>query len=118
MAAAAKLLVNAENPVIVAGRLARTPKGIEHLVELAELIQARVQDQRMRMNFPSNHPLYGNPGVLPASPNITDADVILALEPQDLYSSTNSQTPFNRYGMEAIRFSSPARRSSISPRWN
>ena len=36
VAEAAKLLVAAENPVIVAGRLARTPKGIELLVELAE----------------------------------------------------------------------------------
>ena len=100
VAAAAKMLVNAENPVILAGRVARTPKAIEHLVELAELVQARVQDQRMRMNFPSNHPLYGNPGVLPAQPAIPDADVILALEPQDLYSSVHRQTPFNRFGME------------------
>ena len=36
---AAKLLVAAENPVIVAGRVARTPKGIELLVELAETLQ-------------------------------------------------------------------------------
>jgi thiamine pyrophosphate-dependent acetolactate synthase large subunit-like protein len=100
VAAAAKMLVNAENPVILAGRVARTPKAIEHLVELAELVQARVQDQRMRMNFPSSHPLYGNPGVLPAQPSIPDADVILALEPQDLYSSVHRQTPFNRFGME------------------
>ncbi len=101
VAEAAKLLVNAENPVIVAGRVARTPKAIEHLVELAELLQARVQDQRVRMNFPSNHPLYGNPGVLPASPYVADADVVLALEAQDLYSSTHQQTPFNRFGMES-----------------
>jgi acetolactate synthase-1/2/3 large subunit len=101
VAAAARMLVDAENPVILAGRVARTPKAIEHLVELAELVQARVQDQRMRMNFPSNHPLYGNPGVLPAQPAIPDADVILALEPQDLYSSVHRQTPFNRYGMES-----------------
>src|SRR5580704_4801732 len=59
---AAKLLLAAENPVIVAGRCARTPKGIDLLVELAEVLQARVQDQRMRMNFPSVHPLYGHPG--------------------------------------------------------
>ena len=36
MKEAAKLLVAAENPVIVAGRCARTPHGIELLVELAE----------------------------------------------------------------------------------
>src|SRR5665213_4209060 len=58
VAEAAKLLVAAENPVIVAGRVARSAEGIKLLVELAELLQARVQDQRMRMNFPSAHPLY------------------------------------------------------------
>ena len=62
---AARMLVAAENPVIVAGRVARTPKGVELLVELAETLQATVKDQRMRMNFPSAHPLYGDPGVLP-----------------------------------------------------
>ena len=42
---AAKLLVAAENPLIIAGRSARTPKGIELLVELANLLGARVNDQ-------------------------------------------------------------------------
>jgi len=98
---AATMLLAAENPVIVPGRLARTPKGIDSLVELAELLQCRVQDQRMRMNFPSNHRLYGNPGVLPASPNLSDADLILALETQDLWTLTNRQTPINRFGMES-----------------
>src|SRR5689334_8921845 len=43
----AKMLVAAENPVIVAGRSARTAEGMKMLVELAELIQAPVQDRRM-----------------------------------------------------------------------
>ena len=101
VAEAAKLLVNAENPVIVAGRVARTPKGIEHLVELAEVLQARVQDQRMRMNFPSAHPLYGHPGAGIATPNLTDHDVILALEPQDLWGITHKMTGLNKFGMES-----------------
>ena len=37
---AAKMLVAADNPVIVAGRVARTPNGIKLLVELAETLQA------------------------------------------------------------------------------
>src|SRR5262249_42003748 len=65
---AARMLVAAENPVIVAGRVARTPKGVELLVKLAEALQAPVKDQRMRMNFPSAHPLYADPGVLPQVP--------------------------------------------------
>jgi acetolactate synthase I/II/III large subunit len=101
VAEAAKLLVNAENPVIVAGRVARTPKGIEHLVELADVLQARVQDQRMRMNFPSAHPLYGHPGAGIATPNLTDHDVILALEAQDLWGITHKMTGFNKFGMES-----------------
>jgi acetolactate synthase I/II/III large subunit len=101
VAEAAKLLVNAENPVIVAGRVARTPKGIEHLVELADVLQARVQDQRMRMNFPSAHPLYGHPGAGIATPNLTDHDVILSLETQDLWGITHKMTGFNKFGMES-----------------
>ena len=87
--------------MIVAGRVARTPKGIEHLVELADILQARVQDQRMRMNFPSAHPLYGHPGAGIATPNLSDHDVILALEAQDLWGITHKMTGFNKFGMES-----------------
>jgi acetolactate synthase I/II/III large subunit len=98
---AARMLVAAANPVIVAGRMARSQHGIELLVELAELLQARVQDQRLRMNFPTSHALYGNPGVLPMNPNVSDADVLLGLEAQDLWSFTHKMTPVNRFGMES-----------------
>jgi len=101
VAEAAKMLVNAENPVILAGRVARTPKGIEYLVELADVLQARVQDQRMRMNFPSAHPLYGHPGAGIATPNLSDHDVILALEAQDLWGVTHKMTGLNKFGMES-----------------
>ena len=40
VAEAAKLLVAAENPVLLVDRMARTPYGMAHLVELAELLQA------------------------------------------------------------------------------
>ena len=89
---AARMLVAAENPVIVAGRAARTPHGIQLLVELAETLQAPVQDRRLRMNFPSRHVLY-NSGSIP------DADVILALEVADVWFTTHQQTPINRMGM-------------------
>ena len=101
VAEAARLLLNAENPVIVAGRVARTPKGIEHLVELADVLQARVQDQRMRMNFPSAHPLYGHPGAGIATPNLSEHDAILALEAQDLWGITHKMTGLNKFGMES-----------------
>ena len=47
------MLVAAENPRINAGRAARTQKGMDHLVELAELLQAPVNGVGERINFPS-----------------------------------------------------------------
>jgi thiamine pyrophosphate-dependent acetolactate synthase large subunit-like protein len=94
IAEAAKQLVNAENPVIVAGRLARTPNGIKLLVDLAETLQAPVNDQRNRMNFPTRHPLYG-------VGSVANADVILCLEVEDIYMLTHQMSPLNRIGMDA-----------------
>ena len=91
---AARYLVAAENPVIVAGRVARTPNGITLLVELAETLQAGVQDRKFRMNFPSAHPLF-NTG------NVATADVVLGLEVPDFWNATHTQTPINRMGMES-----------------
>ena len=104
---AARLLVNAENPVIVAGRVARTPKGIDLLVELADALEARVYDQRLRMNFPSNHPLAGRPGAARATPNVSENDVILALEADDLWGVVHRSTPINRFGMETRAVTKP-----------
>jgi len=96
IAEAAKLLVNAENPVIVAGRLARTQNGMKLLVELAETLQSPVNDQRNRMNFPTAHPLYG-------TGNVANADVILALEVEDTFMLTHRMSPLNRIGMDPPR---------------
>jgi len=92
----ARMLVAAEHPVIVAGRCARTPKGVELLVELAETLQAPVHDRpfRFRMNFPTRHPLYGVGA-------IADGDVVLGLEVSDFWQATHAQTPVNRTGMES-----------------
>ncbi len=89
---AAKMLVAAENPVIVAGRVARTPNGVALLVELAEALQAGVLDRKFRMNFPSRHPLF-NVG------SVATADVVLGLEVPDFWNATHAQTPINRMGM-------------------
>jgi thiamine pyrophosphate-dependent acetolactate synthase large subunit-like protein len=96
----AKMLVAAENPVIVAGRSARTAEGLKLLVEFAELIQAPVQDRRMRMNFPTRHPLFGGG-------SIAQADVILGLEVPDFFLVTHTQTPVNRMGMETKPITKP-----------
>jgi len=93
---AAKMLVDAENPVIIAGRAARTPEGIGLLVQLAETLQAPVLDRHFRMNFPTAHPLYG-------AGSVGSADVVLGLEVPDMWFVTHSQTPVNRMGMQAKR---------------
>ena len=87
VAEAARLLVNAQNPVIVADRLARTPAGMPSLVELAEALQAPVVDQHGRMNFPSSHPLNQSES---AGPLIANADVILGLELTDFWGTVSA----------------------------
>src|SRR5688572_5965066 len=84
---AARLLVNAQNPVIVADRLARTPAGMTRLVELAEALQAPVIDQHGRMNFPSKHPLNQSES---AGQLIAGADVILGLELTDFWGTVSA----------------------------
>lgn len=92
---AAQMLVNAEFPVLVADRAARTPEGMALLVELAETLQAAVIDGGSRLNFPTRHPLNqthraGN-GAPPINRDIiSQADVILGLEVMDFWSTVNS----------------------------
>jgi len=87
VAEAAQFLVNAENPVIVADRAARTPAGIALLVELAETLQAPVIDRRGRMNFPTHHPLNQTES---GNQLIAGADVILGLELFDFWGTVTA----------------------------
>jgi thiamine pyrophosphate-dependent acetolactate synthase large subunit-like protein len=87
VAETARLLVNAQNPVIIADRLARTPAGMAHLIELAELLQAPVIDQGGRMNFPTPHPLNMSNG---GRALLANADVILGLELTDFWGTVDS----------------------------
>jgi acetolactate synthase-1/2/3 large subunit len=87
VAETARLLVGATSPVIIADRLSRTPAGMTHLIELAELLQAGVIDQGGRMNFPSRHPLnQHNVG----RATLAGADVILGLEVTDFWGTVNA----------------------------
>jgi len=92
----ARMLVNAENPVIVAGRVAHNQAGMTLLAELADTLQAPVNDQRNRMNLASTHPFY-NTG------SVANADVVLALEVEDVFMLTHRMSPLNRIGMDAPR---------------
>ena len=83
---AARMLVAAESPVLVADRLARTPHGMTLLVELAEALQASVIDYGSRMNFPSHHPLNQTQR---GGAAVADADVIVGLEVMDFWGTIN-----------------------------
>jgi acetolactate synthase I/II/III large subunit len=84
---AARRLVTAENAVIIADRMARTPAGVDLLIQLAETLQAPVIDQGARMNFPSRHPLNQSERGLGL---IRNADVVLGLELTDFWGTVNS----------------------------
>jgi thiamine pyrophosphate-dependent acetolactate synthase large subunit-like protein len=83
---AATLLANAERPVIVVDRAARTQNGVDLLVQLAELLQAPVVDQGNRMNFPNTHYLNRPANVIP------QADVIIGMELSDYWGTVNGFT--------------------------
>jgi len=87
VAEVARMLVAAENPVIVTDRTARTPAGLAYLIELAETLQAPVINQRGRMNFPTRHPLNQTER---SRALIGSADVILGLELQDMWGTVNA----------------------------
>ena len=99
IAEAAKLLVEAENPVIAVDRMARTPAGMGRLVELAEALQCPVIDLWGRMNFPSRHPLNQT---FRRGPLLAQADVILAIEANDLWGL------LNHFSDRIVRTSRPA----------
>src|SRR5882762_9690050 len=90
---AAKLLANAERPVIVVDRAARTENGVRLLVQLAEALQARVVDMGGRMNFPKTHHLSAGP------PAVANADVVIGLELSDFWAVVNSYTDNGDHGI-------------------
>jgi acetolactate synthase I/II/III large subunit len=84
---AARMLVAAETPVIIADRYARSQAAMDDLVKLAELLQAPVIDNRSRMNMPNTHYLCQSER---AGGLVAQADCILSLEPVDLYGQLNA----------------------------
>ncbi len=119
VAETAQLLVKAQNPVIVADRLARTPQGMALLIELAETLQCAVVDTGARANFPNRHPLCqtGRSGAV-----IAQADLILGLELNDFYGTLHAASdrivrrdrPVARPGVHTINISA----RDLSPRAN
>lgn len=81
---AAKLLVDAKSPLIIADFLGRNPRAVAALAELADLLAIPVIDKGNRHNIANTNPLDVT--------NVADdflkkADVVLGLDVQDLYGS-------------------------------
>jgi len=74
---ASRLLAEAQWPVIVAGEIARNPKALPPLLDLAEALGAAVIDSDGRYAFPSTHVLNLTTAREEA---LRDADVVLALD--------------------------------------
>jgi len=81
---AARWLVEAESPVIVADWMAHDQEGMDRLVALAEALQAPVVNLRGRLNFPNTHHLSQGRG------QVARADVILGLELNDPWGVVNT----------------------------
>src|SRR5579864_117 len=84
----AKMLIDAESPVIMADRGVPGPKGVLNpLVELAEILQCAVVDIGARMNFPTRHGLNQSDrrGAV-----IAQADLVVGLDMTDFWGATNS----------------------------
>lgn len=82
--AAAKLLVAAKQPVIIAGDGCARSGGVNELVKLAELLGAKVHPEVLHslLDFPTGHPLFAgplSPGAQQAQAQLAGADVILTV---------------------------------------
>ncbi len=80
----ARLLADADRPVLTTSRVGRDPAAVPELVALANRLGAPIVDRRERMNFPSDHPLYLR----------TAADSRRAMETADLVVVVDSDVPW------------------------
>ncbi len=89
VSAAAQLLSNAKNPVMLAGRCSRSIEGWNARVALAEKLNMRALTHiKLAAAFPTDHPLHAAPPanqLMPAAKQaLAEADVILSLDWLDL----------------------------------
>jgi thiamine pyrophosphate-dependent acetolactate synthase large subunit-like protein len=92
---AAKLLVAAEHPLIIADRAVQSAQGLKLMVDLAEALGAPVIDNGGRMNFPTTHDLEVS---FLRQTMVREADAILLLEVNDPWGTLNSYSdPYKTY---------------------
>jgi thiamine pyrophosphate-dependent acetolactate synthase large subunit-like protein len=88
----ARMLLDAQAPVLMLGRMSRSVEAWNQRVALAEALGARVvTDTRTSASFPTNHPLHCSPPSSrpgrAAAAALRAADVVLALDYVDLAGS-------------------------------
>ena len=81
---AARMLVEAERPVIMAEYAGGRRGGYAHIIDLAETVSAPVVDVGSRVNFPNRHPL----SLSLVEDAFVDADLILCLDVRNWERST------------------------------
>jgi len=90
---AAEMLIEAENPLIIAGYSGRHHQSVPALVELAETLCAPVITSQVWMNFPHTHPLCAGIEQIRGSRKtnpFADADVLLVIDYDMPYAGTES----------------------------
>jgi thiamine pyrophosphate-dependent acetolactate synthase large subunit-like protein len=101
---AAKMLVAAERPVILADRVARSQEGMKRLVELAEALNAPVGDIGGRLNMPTHHYLCRSED---RRALVGQADVILMLEVADpwgqLFTISDPHHEYRRFAKPDVK---------------
>jgi acetolactate synthase-1/2/3 large subunit len=84
---AARLLVQAKNPLVMVKGMGRHPEAVPHLVALAEKLALPVQSNEKYMNFPRAH--WANSGGGPGAGALGTRDVILLIDNDVPWTSTD-----------------------------
>jgi len=106
---ACKLLLDSQNPLVVAANLGRHPEAVSSLVKFAETLAIPVRDGRSFLNFPmENHLFMGFQEIEPSWPR--DCDLIFNIEygylppqrpPEEAKIIDLTSDPFNVRGVQA-----------------
>ena len=84
---AAKLLVQAKNPIVLVKGMGRHPEAVAHLVALAEKLSLPVSSNDKYMNFPRTH--WSNTGSGFVGPSLYTRDVILLIDNDVPWTNTD-----------------------------
>jgi acetolactate synthase-1/2/3 large subunit len=95
IAAAAKALAAAKNPIIITENAGREPAAVPQLVRLAELLGVPVFSGAGfgYVNFPVAHPLYQTGALWTSSEPFDNVDVILAIESEVPWMPSSGKEP-------------------------